>query len=93
MMTTLLTVESKKPSGTHWPTSSMNGLTLKAKTMTSRVRKKRITIDVVEDIDKIRDKIEEETGVCMTYVQTFDFLIHFYMRHCNEPKTRWVGMQ
>ncbi len=60
--------------------------------VTKRIRNKRITIDVQEEIDAIREKIEEETGVYMTYVQTFDFLIHFYMRHCNEPRTRWVGL-
>ena len=60
--------------------------------VTKRIRSKRITIDVQEEIDAIIEKIEEETGVCMTYVQTFDFLIHFYMRHCNEPRTRWVGL-
>ena len=60
--------------------------------VTKRIRNKRITIDVQEEIDAIREKIEEETGVSMTYVQTFDFLIHFYMRHCNEPRTRWVGL-
>jgi hypothetical protein len=61
--------------------------------MTKRIRNKRITVDVVDDIDKIRDRIKEETGVTMTYVQTFDFLIDFYMKHCNVPKTRWVGMK
>ena len=60
--------------------------------VTKRIRSKRITIDIQEEIDAIREKIEEETGVCMTYVQTFDFLIHFYMRHCNEPRPRWVGL-
>ena len=60
--------------------------------VTKRIRSKRITIDIQEEIDAIREKIKEDTGVCMTYVQTFDFLIHFYMRHCNEPRTRWVGL-
>jgi hypothetical protein len=59
---------------------------------TKRIRTKRITVKQIE-IDLIREKIQEETGVNMTYVQTFDFLIHFYMRHCNEPKTRWVGLK
>ena len=58
-----------------------------------RVRNKRVTIDVKADIDKIRDRIKADTGVTMTYVQTFDFLINFYMAHCNDPKTKWVGMK
>ena len=62
------------------------------KMATKRIRTKRITVKQIE-IDLIREKIQEETGVNMTYVQTFDFLIHFYMRHCNEPKTRWVGLK
>ena len=58
--------------------------------MNIRVRNKRITVDVSTDIDAIRDRIHQETGVTMTYVQTFDFLIHFYTKHCNEPKTQWA---
>ena len=53
-------------------------------------KEKRITITVSSDIDVIRNKIQEDTGVVMTYVQTFDYLIHFYMQKANEPKTRWA---
>jgi len=41
---------------------------------------KRITIPVDKKIDEIREKIQKETGVQMTYVQTFDYLIHYYLR-------------
>jgi hypothetical protein len=58
-----------------------------------RVRNKRVTVDVKPEIDKIRERIKDDTGVVMTYVQTFDFLIDFYIKHCNVPKTRWVGMK
>lgn len=58
-----------------------------------RVRNKRITVDVSEKIDRIRTKVLEDTGVAMTYVQTFDFLINFYMKHANEPKTQWATLK
>ena len=41
---------------------------------------KRITITVDKKIDEIREKIQEDTGVQMTYVQTFDYLINYYLR-------------
>jgi len=50
---------------------------------------KRITVFVDPNIDKIRDFIYDQTGVKMTYVQVFDHLIHFYIKHANEPRTRW----
>lgn len=56
--------------------------------MTTRVRTKRITVDVPDDIDTIRDKLETDTGVHMTYVQTFAYLIHFYIRN-QGPRTQW----
>ena len=58
-----------------------------------RVRNKRITVDVSEKIDSIRTRVFEDTGVSMTYVQTFDYLINYYMKHCNEPRTKWVGIK
>jgi len=58
-----------------------------------RVRNKRVTVDVKPEIDKIRDKIKADTGVTMTYVQTFDFLIDFYMKNANVPRTQWAGLK
>jgi len=58
-----------------------------------RVKNKRVTVDVSADIDKIRNKIKADTGVTMTYVQTFDFLINFYMKHANEPRTQWAVLK
>ena len=58
-----------------------------------RVRNKRVTVDVKIEIEKIRDKIKADTGVTMTYVQTFDFLIDFYMKHVNVPRTQWMGLK
>ena len=54
--------------------------------------KKRITIVVHEDIDMIRDRIKRDTGIEMTYVQIFNFLIHFYKERANEPKTKWRSL-
>ena len=54
---------------------------------------KRITVPVSPDIDKIRDKIKEDTGIEMTYTQLFNFLIHFYTQRANEPKTRWSSLK
>jgi len=58
-----------------------------------RVRNKRITVEVKNDIEKIRDRIKADTGVTMTYVQTFDFLIDFYRKHSIQPKTQWVALK
>tara|TARA_R110000822_G_C15169552_1_gene479118 strand:+ start:670 stop:867 length:198 start_codon:yes stop_codon:yes gene_type:complete len=53
------------------------------------MKEKRLTITVDADIDTIRDFIENQTGVKMTYVQVFNHLIHFYIQHANEPRTKW----
>lgn len=50
--------------------------------------KKRLTVMVSDDIDRIRSKIYEDTGVLMTYVQIFDFLITFYMKN-QKTQTTW----
>lgn len=54
---------------------------------------KRITVPVSSDIDKIRDRLERDTGVKMTYTQVFNFLIHFYVQRASEPKSRWRSME
>jgi hypothetical protein len=51
---------------------------------------KRVTVPVDQGIDKIKDFIQEQTGVEMTYVQIFNHLIHFYMKHAAEPRTKWA---
>jgi hypothetical protein len=58
-----------------------------------RIRNKRVTVDVKPEIDKIRDRIKADTGVTMTYVQTFDFLIDFYMKNANVPRTQWAVLK
>ena len=54
---------------------------------------KRITIPVSTDIDKIRDRLERDTGVKMTYTQVFNFLVHFYVERASEPKSRWRALE
>jgi hypothetical protein len=50
---------------------------------------KRITVEIAESIDDIRDFIQGQTGVRMTYVQIFDHLIHFYIKHaCSTYRQR-----
>lgn len=53
---------------------------------------KRITIPVSKDIDLIRERIANDTGIRMTYVQIFNFLIHFYVERANEPKSKWRSL-
>lgn len=57
------------------------------------MKTKRITINVNEHIDLILAKIKEDTGVSMTYVQVFNYLIHFYMKQANVPKTQWAQLK
>jgi hypothetical protein len=54
---------------------------------------KRITIPVSTDIDKIRDRLQRDTGVRMTYTQVFNFLVHFYVERASEPKSRWRALE
>jgi hypothetical protein len=54
---------------------------------------KRITVPISQDIDLIRKRIHNDTGIDMTYVQIFNFLIHFYVQRANEPKSKWRSME
>lgn len=51
-------------------------------------KKKRLTVFVSNDIDKIKQRIFEDTGVVMTYVQVFDYLINFYYKN-QKIQTNW----
>lgn len=55
----------------------------------SSPKTKRITIPVSPTIDEIREQLKESTGIEMTYTQIFNFLIHFYVEHKDEPQTKW----
>lgn len=54
---------------------------------------KRITISVNEDIDKIKARLKQDSGIELTYVQLFDFLIAFYIKYANEPRTKWSPLK
>jgi hypothetical protein len=54
---------------------------------------KRITIPVTQDVDLIRERLAADTGITMTYVQIFNFLVHFYVAHADEPKTKWRSLR
>ena len=54
---------------------------------------KRVTIPVSNTIDVIRDRLAQDTGITMSYAQIFNFLIHFYVTHANEPKTKWESLK
>ena len=54
------------------------------------MKEKRITIPISKSIDEIRGFIAEQTGVEMTYTQVINYLIHFYVKHANEPRTKWA---
>ena len=53
---------------------------------------KRITIPVSKDVDLIRDRLAQDTGIKMSYSQIFNFLIHFYVDKANEPKSKWKSL-
>jgi hypothetical protein len=50
---------------------------------------KRITIPVSGNIDNIRDQLHKELGVYMSYHQLVDYLINYYRKHSQQPKTEW----
>ena len=53
---------------------------------------KRITLPVTKDIDLIRNRLQADTGIKMTYTQIFNFLVHFYVERANEPKSKWRSL-
>lgn len=53
---------------------------------------KRVTIPVSKDVDLIRDRLAQDTGIRMSYAQIFNFLIHFYVDKANEPKSKWKSL-
>ena len=53
---------------------------------------KRITIPVSRDIDLIRDRLRQDTGIDMNYTQILNFLVHFYVQRANEPKSKWRSL-
>ena len=60
--------------------------------MTKKSETRRITVQIDGHIDKIRDRVKNDTGVTMTYNQTFDYLINHYMKTTNMPRTVWADV-
>lgn len=55
---------------------------------------KRITIPVDGNIDNIRDQLNRELGIYMSYHQVVDYLINYYRKHNRkhnlQPTTAWA---
>ena len=51
-------------------------------------RVKRITVNLSENIDAVKQQLQETHGVQYTYVQVMDFLINYYRKQ-QPPKTAW----
>ena len=60
--------------------------------MTKKSETRRITLYIDGHIDKIRERVKNDTGVTMTYNQTFDYLINHYMKTTNMPRTVWADV-
>lgn len=60
--------------------------------MTNKSNTKRITVYIDNHIDKIRERVKSDTGVSMTYNQAFDYLINYYIKTTNMPRTTWVDV-
>jgi hypothetical protein len=54
---------------------------------------KRITLYLPDSIEIIKKRLEADCGIKMTYVQVFSFLMNFYLKHANEPRTKWSPLQ
>ena len=50
---------------------------------------KRITVNVDQNVDEIRAHLLKSTGIKMSYIQIINYLIYFYIKHSNEPRTQW----
>ena len=57
------------------------------------MKTKRITIPITGNLDALRKQLQEEHGIEFTYTQTVDFLINFYRKRTQQPKTTWANMK
>lgn len=53
------------------------------------MKTKRITIPITGNLDALRKQLQDDHGVEFTYTQTIDFLINFYRKRTQQPKTEW----
>jgi hypothetical protein len=52
-------------------------------------RKKRITMSISNAVEAIKLKVEADLGTELSYTQTIEVLINFYLQR-NNVKTNWV---
>jgi len=53
------------------------------------VKTKRITLTISANIEAIKKQLHEEHGIEYSYVQLVDYLINYYRKHNQRPKTEW----
>jgi hypothetical protein len=54
---------------------------------------KRITLPITQKIEDIKNQLEEDLGIHLTYSQVFNILIHFYSSKTTQPKTQWRSIK
>ena len=53
------------------------------------MKTKRITLTISGNIEAIKRQLQEEHGIDYSYVQLVDYLINYYRKHSQQPKTEW----
>ena len=53
------------------------------------VKEKRITLGISGNIEAIKKQLQEEHGIEYSYAQIIDYLINYYRKHYQQPKTEW----
>jgi hypothetical protein len=54
---------------------------------------KRITLPISEKFDEIKNQLEADLGIELTYSQVFNILIHSYSSKNAQPKTQWRAIK
>ena len=50
---------------------------------------KRITLSINGNVEAIKKQLEEEHGIEYTYPQVLNYLINYYRKNNQQPKTQW----
>ena len=53
------------------------------------MKTRRITLSISGNIESIKKQIQDEHGIEYSYAQVLDYLIHYYRKHAQQPKTEW----
>jgi hypothetical protein len=53
------------------------------------VKDKRITLSISGNIEAIKKQLQEEHGIEYSYAQLIDYLINYYRKQHQQPKTEW----